>query len=388
MTIVSKPAVTLFRVILLAFAIAFMIFWNTRITNSGEEGSNVWVQRMAFLLVIISSYIWIFSSNIRTHGIHLICLLWVLIMPIMIFLNRTSLSYIPLLVLWPLLFEATYLICYHNLKDSFALRKTIIVIAYIGAYLFLMTRLDIESQTNTIYFCFLTLPWLLYCKGQLKRMVLLALFSVFAVLSLKRGMMLTVVLIWMFYYIERIKNKRNLLYVVIGFLSLLILVSLSYDRVDEALGGKLTERVTREETDSGHDRMAIWEMTTYMIQQSSAEKLVFGHGHGGVRSDSFIGLSAHNDFLEIIYDYGLIVFALYLCLWAYILRRGYYLFKVKSSLFFPYMVSLSIMLVMSMISELLPYCSYFNYLVMFWGMTEASVEIEKRNTAIQKRLSK
>lgn len=135
----------------------------------------------------------------------------------------------------------------------------------------------------------------------------------------------------------------------------------------------MTERVTREESDNS-GRKAIWATTSLMIVTSPAEKFIVGHGFNGVRENSFLEISAHNDFLEIIYDYGLIIFALYICLWIHVVRRCYFLYRNKSSLFLPYAVSLSILFVLSMVSQLLPYATYFNYLVMFWGMTEAVTE--------------
>ena len=97
-----------------------------------------------------------------------------------------------------------------------------------------------------------------------------------------------------------------------GSIVFVIAFSLLYNSIDERLNGKLTERVTREETEEGHDRYAIWELSIYMIQNSTKDKLILGHGYAGVRNDSFLEISAHNDFLEIIYDYGLIIFVLYL----------------------------------------------------------------------------
>ena len=113
-----------------------------------------------------------------------------------------------------------------------------------------------------------------------------------------------------------------------------------------------------------------------MIQSSSPTRLVIGHGHFGVRQDSWLEISAHNDFLEVIYDYGLVIFIFYLCLWGYVIRRAYYLYKTKSEMFLPYAASFSIFLVMSMVSHLILYTTYFNYLVMFWGMTEAMIETQ------------
>ena len=57
-------------------------------------------------------------------------------------------------------------------------------------------------------------------------------------------------------------------------------------------------------------------------------------------------------------------------------------------MYLPYSVSLSIMVIMSMVSQLLPYATYFSYLVMFWGMTEAIIESENKKNSLKKRLAR
>ena len=256
------------------------------------------------------------------------------------------------------------------------LARRAFVVAAIGAFYFLTTRLGADHQTNTIYFCFLTLPWLVYHAKSRNEILLLLIFTFLALLSFKRSVMLASVLMWLFFILQRLESRRNMIYTTILLSALFIGISVMYARLDSQFGGVLSERVNREETDEGHDRMAIWNLTIIMIQNSPAERLVAGHGHFGVRKNSLLEISAHNDFLEVIYDYGLVIFFLYLCLWWHVLRRCYQLYKRQSSLFLPYGVTLSIFIVMSMVSHLVLYANYFNYLVMFWGMTEAMIETQ------------
>lgn len=152
---------------------------------------------------------------------------------------------------------------------------------------------------------------------------------------------------------------------------------LGYSFSDSILKGELSERVNREETDEGRNRLAIYTVTWAMIENSSVDKLFFGHGHYGVRKDSFLEISAHNDFLEVIYDYGLVILVLYLGLWVYVIKRCVRLFRDESPLFLPYAVSLSIFIVMSIVSHLILYASYFLFLVLFWGCIEGSFFVNK-----------
>ena len=200
--------------------------------------------------------------------------------------------------------------------------------------------------------------------------------------------MLVMVLMGGFYFLYGMKSKRGKLYTIVVSVVLIAGVFILFERIDDYTGGVLTERVNKEETDEGKGREAIWAITISMIQESSPAKLLTGHGHFGVRQDSWLEISAHNDFLEVIYDYGLIIFFLYLCLWYYVLRRAYSLYRARSPLFIPYSSSLSIFLAMSVVSHLILYTTYFNYLVMFWGMIEAIIEMDKKQKLIKKKITR
>lgn len=362
-----------FAIVFFIFAILFISFQNYGMTGE-EGGSRFWLMRVTLLLDVVCLIMCLLRLNRSYSGVHLVCMLWLLIMPVIMFVNNAPMADTVRTILWPLLFEATYLSCRGAVYRGDFLKRMFFVLAIIGAVYFFMTRFGVAHQTNTIYFCFLTMPWMMYKADRRTMGIIVLTFTVLALMSLKRSTMLTMVLLWGFYFLNGMRTRRNKIYTLIASLALVVGVYLAYDKIDEYTGGVLTERVNKEETDEGKGREAIWQITTLMIQQSSPGKLITGHGHFGVRRDSFLEISAHNDFLEVIYDYGLIIFFLYLCLWGYVVRRAYKLYRIRSSIFLPYAASLSIFLVMSMVSHLILYTTYFNYLVMFWGFTEAYVE--------------
>ena len=353
-----------------------------------EGGSRFWLMRVILLLDVVCFLIMAMNLSRRYNGIHLITLLWILIMPVIMYINKCPLADTVRTILWPLIFETAYLCCRNQLDRCLTLKKEYYLLAVIGASYFLATRIGADHQTNTIYFIFLTLPWLVFASKKRTMIIMVFVFTSIALLSLKRSVMLASVLMWGFYFLQGMKNRRSKIYTIIISIVLVGALYVAYDRVDEMTGGVLTERVNKEETDTGKSREAIWALTISMIQQSSPAKLVTGHGHFGVRQDSWLEISAHNDFLEVIYDYGLIIFFLYLCLWGHVIRQAYRLYKARSDMFMPYAISLSIFLVMSMVSHLILYTTYFNYLVMFWGMTEAMVETTRKQKARNKLLSR
>ncbi|UBD67034.1 O-antigen ligase family protein [Bacteroides salyersiae] len=198
---------------------------------------------------------------------------------------------------------------------------------------------------------------------------------------MKRSCIFAVLGIWTLYscvLIMKSNGKRKVTGIMIVLFLLLVGV-FSFNQIDVMLGGQISERMNKEETDEGRGRLAIYEVTWLMQQHSSMNEWLLGHGHNGVWHNSPLEISAHNDFMEVLYDYGLIVFILYLCLWGYVMNKCLYLYRINSYFLVPYISSICIFIVLSLVSHLVLYTSYFNLLVIFWAGVEAFVEKEKRS---------
>ena len=372
-----KTLFNIFAVLLLFFIVAFTNIWNNSMNEMENDISDQrWLIYSIYLLSVYSAYIWLSTGTSKLRGIHVLCMLWCVIMPFVILYSNGNLVVMLQAILWPLLFEASYLLIKKNRDNLNNFRKFFFLVAIYGGFFFFQSRIDMFmhdlTQSNTIYFVFLTLPWLLLVKRKTTRLFFLILFTVLAVWSLKRSVMLAVLLIWASYVLSLLRDRKRVFLKISVVVVLIVGGIYGYSYGDELLKGELTERVNREETDEGRNRLAIWTFTWSMIENSSTDALVLGHGHFGVRRDSLLEISAHNDFLEVIYDYGLVIFVLYIGLWGYVFKRCIKLYRDDSELFLPYAVSLSIFLAMSMVSHLILYTSYFNYLVLFWGSIEGT----------------
>ncbi len=78
---------------------------------------------------------------------------------------------------------------------------------------------------------------------------------------------------------------------------------------DEHFNLKLFYRLSRMSEDGGSGRLTRWDGVTDAIKNSYVMDVLFGHGRGSV--SDLLGGHAHNDFLELFYEYGLIAFLLY-----------------------------------------------------------------------------
>ena len=324
-------------------------------------------------LVVLISFLWVIRSfkKIRIRGIHRICLLWMLIMPIIMFLNHAHISEYLSTILWPLFFEVGFIFTSLERKQLKHIRILFIFVFLIGLYFFIQSLFwGKVDQTNTIYFPLLTAPFLLCCRNQRLQLVILIGISLLGVCSFKRSVLLVVLLLWLFYFLQIVRNNRNII-LILGIASAIILGGVfALKRINQASGGILETRVEKAQEDDGGGRLNIYPVVLTMIDTSSTIQKFIGHGHMGVRRDSPLELSAHNDFLEVLYDYGLIIFILYLALWYYVIKRLVYHIRINSIYSLPYFCSFAIFLLLSMVSHLILYASYFNYLVMFWGCME------------------
>ncbi len=130
----------------------------------------------------------------------------------------------------------------------------------------------------------------------------------------------------------------------------------------------MLERMASIESDGGSGRVEIWLHTIDMIEESEPAELLFGHGFNTVYRHSSLKLSAHNDILEIIYDYGFVGLAAYAAFCVYLLCYFFRVLRYKPALAAPYLVSGALFACMTMVSHLIIYPTYFLFLCAFWGI--------------------
>ncbi len=379
----NKMTYVLYMIALFAFFMASVSYWgNIQLQGDRLNAESIGLN-LASLMALLSGLLIIFVRNkYSKNRIHVICYLWIVIMPLVIYYNKGQISHYILTLLWPVFYEATYLLVLFNKRRIITFRKLFVIIWGVGLFYFILSRLsDLTNQSNTIYYAFLELPLFLCVRKKKNQVLILILFSVLALLSMKRSCIFAVLGIWTLYscvLIMKSNGKRKVTGIMIVLFLLLVGV-FSFNQIDVMLGGQISERMNKEETDEGRGRLAIYEVTWLMQQHSSMNEWLLGHGHNGVWHNSPLEISAHNDFMEVLYDYGLIVFILYLCLWGYVMNKCLYLYRINSYFLVPYISSICIFIVLSLVSHLVLYTSYFNLLVIFWAGVEAFVEKEKRS---------
>lgn len=216
---------------------------------------------------------------------------------------------------------------------------------------------------NSIYYLLCLLPFFLTYKWKYVP-IIIAFFCV--LISFKIGSITGLFAGLVAYFIvnQKVQEKKiNKTFWII--LTLFILFIFLYNKVSSNFDFDIMQKID-EDDGTGSGRIGIWGKVLSLYFSSSLFGMLFGHGPNAV-SDA-ITFSAHNDFLEVLYDFGLIGEILYL---RFIYVLGKYmilLIKRKSEQAAPFAYSLFLFISMSLISNVIFISRYSLILFAFWGM--------------------
>lgn len=236
----------------------------------------------------------------------------------------------------------------------------VIFLLLILQYVSIFREINFLKMAHLIssYYLLYTLPLLLLIKPRLIKVA--AIFIVIVVLfsSLKRSGILALA-ISLFFYIfisQYVRNKFKLSAFIGSLFAIVVLGTVFVVFATNDSGSEnIMNRFENIDRDQGSGRLVVWEQTMSMIEGQEATTLLFGNGYNAVMHDSTLQLSAHNDFLEVTYDFGIVGLLLYL---AAFITLGFYVVKmiVNRSPYAPPMAMLFIIyFIQSMISHIIIY---------------------------------
>ena len=237
------------------------------------------------------------------------------------------------------------------------------------------TYYDVERQSNTSYTVLYFFPIMLCTPKKWLRYVAIGLVVLIVMLSLKRGGFVAVLFaVAVYLYISQIslKGKRLKIWGMIVFLVLCAVAYLAVIRINSVLlGNMMFDRLSLIEETGGSGRESIYRDVLNLIASSRPVNFLFGHGWCATERDSFFHLTAHNDFLEILYDFGIIAFVLYIMVIVELFKLAKVLIKHKSDYAPALGSSIAIFIVNSMVSHIWIYCQYLLIFAVFWGVVSA-----------------
>jgi O-antigen ligase len=168
--------------------------------------------------------------------------------------------------------------------------------------------------------------------------------------------------------IRNLKKKKtffSLVKVICLLVIFVIAIYYSSKFFDSTFNLRVISRLNSLFEDGGSNRDVIYKMLWDNFRLSSFFEKLFGHGM--YATESITGFLAHQDFLEILFDYGFIAFIFffmfYISLFFECIKMIKYNYKYASA----FCVSVLIGLLLSMFSFLCIYFTYVTCLSAFWG---------------------
>ena len=168
------------------------------------------------------------------------------------------------------------------------------------------------GEVADVYYILGMLPYILTITDKKQRLIPIVVTTVSVLMSQKRaGFIALVGLIIILYFIGSLRGKSIKSAIGKNILLVLLIIAGYYLMIymDSVFNLKLFVRLEGLEEDGGSGRDVRWQYILLELRdRSSFLQLLLGHGFNKVRQ---LTGHAHNDFLEVLYDYGIISFVLY-----------------------------------------------------------------------------
>jgi O-antigen ligase len=387
---------------LLIGVFAFLAFYN-RGAFEAEEGyrrggllilSNTLI--LAYVIHVKIFGLWQPSTMLRVLGIWAI---WVS----MLSLHDLSYGSREVLKSWmemlycPLFFFAFY---YLTIRNSGIERKTtrffICMVVFNSILFFFVAQYQSAirvssgvTQLNDIYYILLLLPWAMLVRRRLFRNLLLLLIAMVVFSSFKRTAIIAMTTSLFLFFLAEMRISSLPVFKVRVFVSFAVVIGGFWGLftiVEDRSDNYISTRMLAMTEDKGSGRMDVYQSAIQVLSDRSLFEWAIGAGHNGFRKDAVhIGsrgqaLSAHNDWLEVLYNLGLPGFVLFLIMNIILLKRMNRMNRERSVYGSSMLVSYAIFFLMTMTSHLVLYPTYYSYLMAYWGTVFAIHD--KAGTAI------
>jgi len=302
--------------------IAFLFLKMIRGVYGGESsGGGVWnIIQVLFVLLGVVFFFSKYNRNSRSINVFFVFSIWQMIVSLlnMIYSPIDSLSS------WFYLFTSpcapsVLLLFYcvtqkYDIHDFAFLIKTsyyvLILMFYYSMARHRIAAADEYIAFSDIYYPLCLLPLvLLLTKTKRTVFPLLAVMLGIIVSGKRGGLVIVAIVAFVYYFFGENKRKSNKIFVLLLFSVLVVISSLLINYIDSVYGLHTIDRMMHSKEDGGSGRFSRWDILLSAIGKSDLWELIFGRGFGAVYG--LIGGRAHNDFIEIFYNFGLITVVLY-----------------------------------------------------------------------------
>lgn len=241
------------------------------------------------------------------------------------------------------------------------------LLAY-GAWLLSSNRYWSAGGINSVYYVILLVPFMFVCPYKCMKLAIVITAGLVTILSAKRTAMIALVLCVVIPLLLENENRRKKRASIIFLICTVLVILLSLNYVSKVVDITIFDRFSTLLDDGGSGRLDTYKIVWQEFKDSSFNQQIFGHGYNAVYLNHISKSSAHNDFLEILYDYGVIGIMAYVAMLGYMVRHIRYLYRVRHPFKNMCLSGMIIYLIMSMFSHLIIYPTYIVFLLLNFSM--------------------
>ena len=218
------------------------------------------------------------------------------------------------------------------------------------------------QKLNSIFYVLLLMPFVFCQSNAIIRNILIGEMAFATFISLKRTAVLILAICYIVYIIKQDRDNRKTLIKILGAIAagtILLLV------VQNKFGYNLVGKLSTTLEDGGSGREAIYSELFSKLFTRDFQQVIFG---GGLRAVyNLINSTAHNDFFEVIYDFGLVGFIAYLMIYKRLISIYKMMILHDYQFSFSFLSSVIIFVIMSLLSHVLMIPTYMLFICIFWA---------------------
>lgn len=360
---IKKSQIVILFMYILWFAASYYSLAAT--FNGLMDGTAVYSDGIFYLIVDVLCMVYIFTARSKKYPkvVLYVGAVWIFqIVGLLVVGNESFWVMTIRISIWFLGFMATYKYLSQHPEDEnmvytlFSLGLVVLSV-YVAAQQDVIRRsLGYDTGMNELYIVLLAYPFLFMIQSRSLRIIGIISVLLMTAMSLKLTALFAIGIGTICYDLVVNRIRGNKFYVwLVGLLIALLLIYFFMPQINEFLGARFgidwVGKIIASNESGGSGRLDIWKQTIKIQTQSTPDEWIIGHGYNSVVN--YIQYSAHNDFLEALFDFGLFGFAAYISLYVQLIKKIIRLIASRSEKAPVLCMSVAMFFILSMFSHLL-----------------------------------